>query len=88
MATVNKYKELSKVKVTDARNVIISEYSKGGFTLAQQLEVEEAGKKVSVFMNGAIHIDNVEGLYKIRDAVNVAIKKIEDEIANDHLWDD
>lgn len=66
------YTELSNAKITENRNIVISECSKGGFTVAQQLKAD--GTKV--FMKGALHIDNLEGLYNLRNALNVAIDKV------------
>lgn len=66
------YTELSNAEITENRNIVISECSKGGFTVAQQLKAD--GTKV--FMKGALHIDNLEGLYNLRDALNVAIDKV------------
>lgn len=84
------YNELSKAKVSESRNVVISNCSKGGFTVAQQLEVKEGQKITSVFLKGAVHIDGLDGLYNLRDAVNLAIDSVENddksEIEND--WDE
>ena len=81
------YNEISRAKVTDSRNVVISSCSKGGFTIAQQLEAKENDKITSVFLKGAFHIDDLHGLYNIRDAINLAIK-ITEENANDETdWD-
>ena len=81
------YNEISRAKVTDSRNVVISSCSKGGFTIAQQLEAKENDKITSVFLKGAFHIDDLPGLYNIRDAINLAIK-ITEENANDETdWD-
>lgn len=66
------YTELSNAEITENRNIVISEYSKGGFTVAKQLKVD--GTKI--FMKGALHIDNLEGLYNLRNALNVAIDKV------------
>lgn len=66
------YTELSNAEITENRNVVISECSKGGFTVAQQLKAD--GTKV--FMKGALHIDNLDGLYNLRNALNVAIDKV------------
>lgn len=66
------YTELSNAEITENRNIVISECSKGGFTVAQQLKAD--GTKV--FMKGALHIDNLEGLYNLRNALNVAIDKV------------
>lgn len=81
------YSEISRAKVTDSRNIVISNCSKGGFTIAQQLEAKENDKTTSVFLKGAFHVDDIHGLYNIRDAVNLAIK-ITEENANDETdWD-
>ena len=81
------YSEISRAKVTDSRNMVISNCSKGGFTIAQQLEAKENDKTTSVFLKGAFHVDDIHGLYNIRDAVNLAIK-ITEENANDETdWD-
>jgi hypothetical protein len=72
------YNEVSKAKISKSRNVVISSCSKGGYTIAQQLEAQEDGKSTCVFLKGALHIDNYKGLYELRDAINLAIK-IEEE---------
>lgn len=81
------YAELSRAKVTDSRNIVISSCSKGGFTVAQQLQAKENDKTTSVFLKGAFHVEDVNGLYNLRDAVNVAIKMAEESGPNDEDWD-
>lgn len=81
------YKEISRAKVTDSRNIVISSCSKGGFTIAQQLEAKENDKTTSVFLKGAFHVDDIHGLYNIRDAVNLAIKTVEENSGDDAEWD-
>lgn len=71
------YTELAKAKIQNKRNIVISQCSKGGFTVAQQLEVEEGNRLTGVFFKGAFHIDNVDGLVNLRDALNVALSTIE-----------
>ena len=82
------YHELSRAKVTDSRNIVISNCSKGGFTIAQQLEAKENDKTTSVFMKGAFHVEDIHGLYNIRDAVNLAIKISEENSEDSDAWDD
>lgn len=82
------YHELSRAKVTDSRNIVISNCSKGGFTIAQQLEAKENGKTTSVFMKGAFHVEDIHGLYNIRDAVNLAIKISEENSEDSDAWDE
>ena len=82
------YSELSRAKVTESRNIVISNCSKGGFTIAQQLEAKEGDKTTSVFMKGAFHVEDIHGLYNLRDAVNLAIKITEENDESDGEWDD
>lgn len=82
------YTEISKAKITEKRSIIISNCSKGGFTVAQRLDTEEDGKITPVYMKGAFHVNDLEGLYNLRDAVNLAIKKTEEGTSDDTDWDD
>lgn len=72
-----RYFELARAKVQPNRSLVISECSKNGFTIAQQLEVKEGNHTMNVFLKGALHIDDVQGLYNLRDALNVAIQRID-----------
>lgn len=81
------YHELSRAKITDSRNIVISNYSKGGFTIAQQLEAKENDKTISVFMKGAFHVEDIHGLYNLRDAINLAIKITEENMSDEINWD-
>lgn len=76
-----RYDVLTHAKVTPSRNVVISACSKGGYTIAQQLLANEGedGRATVVFLKGAIHVDSLEGLYNLRDALNVAIAAVEIE---------
>ena len=71
------YNELSSALINDSRSLVLSECSKGGFTLAQKLTVKEGERKTGLFLKNAIHIDDLSGLYNLRDALNLAISKIE-----------
>lgn len=82
------YTEISKAKVTEKRNIIISTCSKGGYTVAQRLDTEENGENVSVYLKGAFHINDLQGLYNLRDAINMVIKKTEDGLLDDTDWDE
>ena len=82
------YDEISRAKVTDTRSVVISNCSKGGYTIAQMMDVKEGDTTTSVFMKGAFHVADISGLYNLRDAINIAIKKIEDASdSDDSSWD-
>lgn len=74
-----RYEELARAKVQPNRSLVISECSKNGFTIAQQLEIKEGNHTMNVFLKGALHIDDIHGLYNLRDALNVAIQKIDEK---------
>lgn len=74
------YDELAKAKVTPTRNIVISTCSVGGFTIAQQLETkEEDGGVITTFMRGAFHINDIDGLHNLRNAIDEAIMKINEK---------
>lgn len=84
-----KYEEISKANISDAKNLVISYCSKGGFTLAQQMLAKDGNHEVAVFLKGAAHIKDIDALTRVRDAVNIAIaeaKKREKAEAED-TWD-
>lgn len=83
-----KYEEITRAKISDTRSIVISECSKGGYTIAQQLSVIDSDDRfLNMYIKGAFHIKDLEGLYHLRDALTVAIHQIEDKTANEH-WDD
>jgi len=72
----NVFKELSRAKIQDTRSLVVSSNSiTSGFTIAQQLSVQEGNRKIEIFLKGAIHIDSIDGLIELRDALNEAIEK-------------
>lgn len=71
------YTKLSSAVVQENKSLVISACSKGGYTLAQQVSVAEgSGKKINMYLKGAIHINNIDGLINLRDALNIAIEKL------------
>lgn len=81
------YAELAKAKISDSRNVVISNCSKGGFTVAQQLEAQENERTTAVFLKGAFHLEDINALYNLRDACNYAISEYEKQ-QDENDWDD
>lgn len=90
MRTKIRFRELATVKIQDTRSLIISSVNDGanGFTIAQQLKVNEDGRTTSVFLKGGIQIPDVKTLIGIRDALNVAIARLDSsEKEKDIEWD-
>ena len=77
MSKNNNFTELSSASISESKKLIISQFDKGGFTIAQQLVAKDQGKLMTIFLKDAIHIEDESGLYNLRDAVNLAIQKIE-----------
>lgn len=69
------YTEIARAGISDAKNVVISNCSKGGYTIAQQMVVKDGKSEVGIFMKGAIHIADLEALKRVRDALNVTLDK-------------
>ena len=92
-----KYLELSNAQIADKRRLVISECVKEnqeskekiqcGFTLAQQVEVEEGKRMTRVFLKNGIHVASVDELYNLRDAINDAIDKYENEKSDEEEWE-
>lgn len=84
-----RFKQLASVKIGDSRSLVISSVndSADGFTIAQQLNVQERGKTISVFLKGGIQIPDVQSLVDIRDAINVALARLSDVQDGENDWD-
>lgn len=81
------YTEISKAAITPSRNIVISNCSRGGFTIAQQVVAKEGDRETPVFMKGAFHVDDIHGLYNLRDSLNLAIQIIEERENGSESWD-
>lgn len=75
------YKELSKQKFKEQRNVVISEAfdrdnNPLGYSIAEQLVTEEDGKEIKVFLKGGLGIVDEKGLLQLKEAVDNACIKL------------
>lgn len=82
------YSEISSAKITENRCIVISDCSHGGFTVAQRMDVTENNHTNKIYMKGAFHINDIHGLYELRDACNLAIQMIEERESDDADWDE
>lgn len=70
-----KYTQLGKVKTANTRNVVISKFNGDGYTLSQQIEVDEgAATPTTIFMKGTFHIATLENLVALRDMLTDVIE--------------
>jgi hypothetical protein len=74
-----RYTELANGRIGPTRVAIISQCEDKTFTVGQQLEVDDNGKLMKVFLKGALHISSPEGLQNLRDALNKALSDLEDK---------
>lgn len=72
-STKGRFKELSRAKISDTRNVVISIYDDTTFTIAQQIDVEEHNSTTQVYLKGALQVQSKEHLVHLRDALDNAI---------------
>ena len=49
---------------------------------------KENDKTTAVFLKGAFHVDDIHGLYNVRDALNLAISIAEENSNEDADWDE
>lgn len=75
------YVEISKAKIKEKRNIVISRIDgTDTYVVAQQAMLEEGNKQTFIFIKGAIYVESLESMYNIRDALNEAISKEEDRL--------
>ena len=67
--------ELSNSALSSKRQAVISRLDDGSYTIGQRLEVKDGDKTMNVFLKGALHAESLEALQKLRDAINVVLKK-------------
>lgn len=72
---MKKFTELSRVILTENKDIVISKCGEDGFTIAQQYLVNDGNERLGVFLKGAMHIKNENVLKELRDAINVALLK-------------
>lgn len=84
---MDKFIIIETIPVSPTRKIVISKNLEieGAFTIGQKIIVDESApqgmqKQTSVFLKGALHIDSLEALYELRDAINRAIEKVESEL--------
>lgn len=75
------YKELSKKRIKEQRNVVISEaFDKDnksiGYSIAEQLVTNEDGKQIKVFLKGGLGIVDADGLLQLKEAIDTACSKL------------
>lgn len=67
------YTEIGAVDISPTRRVVLSARSRGGYTLAQQIDVtEDNGEKTQLFIKGAFHISNSAILGRLAEMLEAA----------------
>lgn len=69
------FRKISSAKIQEKRDLVISECSKGGYTIAQRVLVKEGNSTTTVYMKNAIHVDGIEGIENLRNALNVVLSE-------------
>lgn len=83
------YEEVARVKMTGSRDVVLSKCSKGGYTIAQKVLIDNDEKPVSIFLKGAIKVNDIESLISIKEMLEMSIDKLENESGRKKIeWDE
>lgn len=75
VATKATYNEIGRARIGGGRCAVISECSKGGYTIAQQIEGAN-GELTPVFLRGAIHVADYESLRAMASALHDAVMSV------------
>lgn len=81
-----KYTQIASCAISTHRNLVISKTDKGGFTMAQQVEILDYDTPTRLFMKGATFIADLDALRDVRDMFIRAVEAVEDE--DKITWDD
>lgn len=76
-----KYLELAKERIKPQRNVVISktidsENNFLGYSITEQLVINEGERETKVFLRNGLGILNREGLEQLRNAIDETLEKI------------
>lgn len=69
------FTEIANANISPKRQAVISRLKDGSYTIGQKLEVNVEGKPMNIFLKGALHAADIEGIQNLRDALNVVLKK-------------
>lgn len=72
------YEELSKGRIKDSRNVVVSKTYKGsdllGYSVSEQAVMKgESGEETKVFLKNGLGIMSLSGMMQLRDTLSEAI---------------
>lgn len=81
-----KYTQIASCAISAHRNLVISKTDRGGYTMAQQVEILDYDKPTRLFMKGATYISTLDALRDVRDMFIRAVDAAENE--DNISWDD
>lgn len=81
-----KYTQIASCAISSHRNLVISKTDRGGYTMAQQVEIVDYDKPTRLFMKGATFIATLDALRDVRDMFIKAVDEAENE--DNITWDD
>lgn len=75
--STQRFTELSRARVTEARDVVFSKTQSGTVLMAQQLKACEGKRVHNIFLQGAFEFPTVEALKELRNALDLAISEMD-----------
>lgn len=74
--SMGKFMELSKCKIGENKNLVISRAGDGSISIAQQLIARSNGNEIGIFLKNSIVVDGKDGLENIKKTIESAIEKL------------
>ena len=71
------YNPICEIKLNENKYMVISDCSKGGYTIGQKVTVKDGSNSIDMFMKGAIHINDIDTMKDLRDKIDHIIEKFE-----------
>lgn len=70
------FTELGRTKINDNRILVVSRNNElGGYTMAQQITVNEDKHTMSIFIKGAVHVGDLDGLMNLKHCIDEIVEK-------------
>lgn len=67
--------EIANATISNERKAVISRLDDNSYTIGQKIEAKDGDKNIGIFLKGALHLESIESVQNLRDALNVVLEK-------------
>lgn len=68
------YNPVWQVKLSDNKFLVLSECSKGGYTLGQKIIAKDGENDIDIFLKGTVHIKDIDTLKEIYNKIGKIVE--------------